>query len=98
MLEITQFLITDYSPPPMPIHVALYHKTHYSYDRPTGHGAPMSCGWRACHRIAGPGFSVIRSASRGGEHFVNWQQDPFLELETRGWFSPDKMKEFQRGD
>jgi len=22
----------------MPIHVALYHKTHYTYDRPVEHG------------------------------------------------------------
>jgi len=72
------------------IHVALYHKTQYTYDRPVGHGSHV-----VRLRPAPHCRTKILSYSQhigGGEHFVNWQQDPFSNWNGRLVF-PDKMKE-----
>jgi len=75
----------------MSIHVALYHKTQYTYDRPVGHGPHVVRLRPAPHcRTKILSYSLRIS---GGKHFLNWQQDPFSNWNGR-LVLPDKMKEF----
>jgi uncharacterized protein (DUF2126 family) len=74
----------------MAIHVALYHKTHYTYDKLVGHGPHVV-------RLRPAPHSKTRILSysqkiKGGEHFINWQQDPFSNWNARLVF-PNPMKE-----
>ena len=75
----------------MAIHVALHHKTHYTYDRPVGHG-PHVVRLRPAPHCRTPILSYSQRIG-GGEHFVNWQQDPFSNWNARLVF-PEKLKEF----
>jgi len=74
----------------MSIHAALYHKTRYSYDRPTGHGPHVIRLRPAPH--CRPTVLSYSQKITGGEHFINWQQDPFSNWNARLVF-PDKMTE-----
>jgi uncharacterized protein (DUF2126 family)/transglutaminase-like putative cysteine protease len=73
------------------IHAALYHKTHYTYDRPVGHG-PHVVRLRPAPHCRTKILSYSQRVT-GGEHFVNWQQDPFSNWNARLVF-PDQMVEF----
>jgi uncharacterized protein (DUF2126 family)/transglutaminase-like putative cysteine protease len=73
------------------IHVALFHKTHYTYDKPVGHGPHVVRLRPAPHcrtKILSYSQKIV-----GGEHFINWQQDPFANWNARLVF-PNRMKEF----
>lgn len=74
----------------MPIHVALYHKTQYDYDQPVGHGPHIVRLRPAPHCRT----RILSYSQRigGGEHFINWQQDPFANWNARVVF-PGKLKE-----
>src|SRR5258706_2155967 len=74
----------------MAIHVALYHKTHYAYDKPVGHG-PHVVRLRPAPHCRTKILSYSQRIT-GGEHFINWQQDPFSNWNARLAF-PDKMRE-----
>ena len=75
----------------MAIHVALYHKTHYTYDKPVGHG-PHVVRLRPAPHCRTSILSYSQKIT-GGEHFINWQQDPFANWNGRLVF-PDPMREF----
>jgi uncharacterized protein (DUF2126 family) len=75
----------------MAIHVALHHRTHYTYDRPVAH-APHVVRLRPAPHCRTKILSYSQKIT-GGEHFINWQQDPFANWNARLVF-PDKMKEF----
>src|SRR5215218_8111763 len=75
----------------MSIHVALSHRTHYTYDRPVAH-APHVVRLRPAPHCRTKILSYSLSIS-GGEHFVNWQQDPFANWNARLVFA-DKMEHF----
>src|SRR5258705_2355077 len=75
----------------MAIHVALFHKTHYTYDRPVAHG-PHVVRLRPAPHCRSKILSYAQRV-KGGEHFINWQQDPFANWNARLVF-PDKMREF----
>src|SRR5690349_22653889 len=75
----------------MAIHVALQHRTHYTYDRLVAHSPHVVRLRPAPHcrtRILSYSQRII-----GGEHFINWQQDPFSNWNARLVF-PEKMREF----
>ncbi|MFM7103683.1 MAG: transglutaminase N-terminal domain-containing protein, partial [Verrucomicrobiota bacterium] len=75
----------------MAIHVVLHHQTHYTYDRPVAHAPHV-----VRLRPAPHGRTPILSYSQrivGGEHFINWQQDPFSNWNARLVF-PEPMTEF----
>jgi len=72
----------------MSIHVSLYHQTRYSYDRPTGHG-PHVIRLRPAPHCRAAILSYSQKIT-GGEHFINWQQDPFANWNARLVF-PEKM-------
>jgi uncharacterized protein (DUF2126 family)/transglutaminase-like putative cysteine protease len=76
----------------MAIHVALSHTTHYTYDKPVGHG-PHVVRLRPAPHCRTPILSYSQKIS-GGEHFINWQQDPFSNWNARLVF-PEPMKEFK---
>ena len=57
----------------MPIHVALSHKTHYTYDKPVGHG-PHVVRLRPAPHCRTKILSYSQHIT-GGEHFINWQQE-----------------------
>ena len=75
----------------MAIHVALHHRTHYTYDREVAH-APHVVRLRPAPHCRTKILSYSQKIT-GGEHFINWQQDPFANWNARLVF-PDKMKEF----
>src|SRR3954471_18382563 len=72
------------------IHVALKHVTRYSYDRPVAHGAHVVRLRPAPHCRT----RILSYSQRitGGEHFINWQQDPFANWNARLVF-PEPMTE-----
>ncbi len=75
----------------MAIHVALTHRTHYTYDRPVAHGPHVVRLRPAPHcrtKILSYSQKIV-----GGKPFLNWQQDPFSNWNARLVF-PDKMTEF----
>ncbi len=74
----------------MAIHVALHHKTHYTYDRPIGH-SPHVVRLRPAPHCRARILSYSQKIT-GGEHFINWHQDPFSNWNARLVF-PDPMKE-----
>ena len=74
----------------MAIHVALKHVTRYKYDRLVGHGPHVVRLRPAPHsRTRILSFSQV---IEGGEHFINWQQDPFSNWNARLVF-PEPMRE-----
>jgi len=73
------------------IHVALHHKTQYTYDKPVGHG-PHVVRLRPAPHCRTPIVSYSQKIT-GGKHFINWQQDPFANWNGRLVF-PDLMREF----
>ena len=74
----------------MAIHVALRHRTHYTYDKPVAH-APHVVRLRPAPHCRTPILSYSQRVT--GEHFINWQQDPFANWNARIVF-PEKMSEF----
>src|SRR5947207_15351887 len=74
----------------MAIHVALYHQTRYTYDKPVGHG-PHVVRLRPAPHCRTKILSYSQRIT-GGEHFINWQQDPFSNWNARLVFL-EKMKE-----
>jgi uncharacterized protein (DUF2126 family)/transglutaminase-like putative cysteine protease len=74
----------------MAIHVALKHVTRYKYDRLVGHGPHVVRLRPAPHsRTRILSFSQV---IEGGEHFINWQQDPFSNWNARLVFT-EPMRE-----
>ncbi len=74
----------------MAIHVALYHKTHYTYDRPVAH-APHTVRLRPAPHCRTPILSYSQRI-KPKQHFLNWQQDPFSNYLARLVF-PEKTRE-----
>ena len=74
----------------MSIHVALRHITHYTYDRPVAH-APHVVRLRPAPHCRARILSYSQKVT-GGDHFVNWQQDPFSNWNARLVFA-NPMKE-----
>jgi len=72
------------------IHAALYHKTRYAYDRPTGH-SPHVIRLRPAPHCRAAILSYSQKIT-GGKHFINWQQDPFSNWNARVVF-PEKLSE-----
>jgi transglutaminase-like putative cysteine protease len=74
----------------MPIHVALHHRSHYSYDRLVGH-MPHIVRLRPAPHCRTP---ILSYALRilPPQHFINWQQDPFGNYLARLVF-PEKSRE-----
>jgi len=74
----------------MAIHVALHHRTHYTYDRLVAHAPHLVRLRPAPHcrtNILGYSLRILPS-----ENFLNWQQDPFSNYQARVTF-PEKSSE-----
>ncbi|MET0343059.1 MAG: transglutaminase family protein [Polyangiales bacterium] len=65
----------------MGIRVALHHTTHYTYDRPV-QLAPHVVRLRPAPHARTPVTAYSLKVSPG-EHFLNWQQDPFSNWQAR---------------
>ena len=76
----------------MALHVALTHRTQYTYDRPTGLGSQIVRLRPAPHSRT-PILSYSLSITPT-DHFINWQQDPFGNYLARLVF-PEKTREFK---
>ena len=76
----------------MSIHVALNHVTHYRYDRRVGL-SPQVVRLRPAPHARTPILSYSLRVEPG-EHFINWQQDPFANHLARLVF-PAKTTEFK---
>jgi uncharacterized protein (DUF2126 family)/transglutaminase-like putative cysteine protease len=76
----------------MSIHVALHHTTRYTYDKPVSHG-PHVIRLRPAPHCRTRILSYSQRIN-GGEHFINWQQDPFSNWNARVVFS-DAMKQLE---
>jgi uncharacterized protein (DUF2126 family)/transglutaminase-like putative cysteine protease len=74
----------------MAIHVALHHKTHYTYDKPVGH-SPHIVRLRPAPHCRTPILSYSQRILPK-KHFINWQQDPFSNYLARVIF-PEKTNE-----
>ncbi len=76
----------------MSIHAALHHVTHYKYDRPVQLGPQVVRLRPAPHCRS----NVLSYSLRvePGQHFINWQQDPFANYQARLVF-PEKTHEFK---
>src|SRR5947207_668523 len=59
----------------MAIHVALHHRSHYTYDRPVGHSPHIVRLRPAPHSRTTILSYSLRILPK--KHFINWQQDPF---------------------
>src|ERR1044071_8413273 len=74
----------------MAIHVALHHRSRYSYDHPVGH-SPHVVRLRPAPHCRTPILSYsLRVLPK--KHFLNWQQDPFSNYLARLVF-PTKSAE-----
>jgi transglutaminase-like putative cysteine protease len=74
----------------MAIHVALHHKTHYTYDRFVGNG-PHVVRLRPAPHCRTRMLSYSQRGN-GDEHSINWQQDQFSNWNARLVFT-EPMKE-----
>ena len=65
----------------MAIHVALHHRSHYTYDRVVNH-APHLVRLRPAPHCRTPILSYALNILPK-KHFINWQQDPFSNYVAR---------------